>query len=339
LLVLGIETSCDETAASVLKDERDILSNIVASQDVHREFGGVVPELASREHIKALIPVVELALTKAGIDKGELDGIAVTNRPGLVGALLVGVSFAKAFAYTIDCPVVGIHHVEAHIFSATLENPELTTPFVALVVSGGHTELVVVREFGTYDQLGRTLDDAAGEAFDKVAKLLELGYPGGPLVEDASKAGDKDAIQFPRALKHSSSPNFSFSGLKTAVKYHIEQLGHSPTPDEIADISASFQEAVADSLVEKSSQALRQSDVGKLAVVGGVASNGRLRQKLRERSLQDGFSVYYPSPQLCTDNAVMVARAGNFRLGRGECDGLELSAEARSRLADNGQDA
>jgi N6-L-threonylcarbamoyladenine synthase len=334
LLVLGIETSCDETAASVLKGERKILSSIVASQDVHALFGGVVPELASREHMKSIIPVVDLALKTAGVDKSELDGIAVTNRPGLVGALLVGVSFAKALGYSIECPVVGVHHVEAHIFSATLENPELVAPFVALVVSGGHTQLVLVRELGCYNELGRTLDDAAGEAFDKVAKLLDLGYPGGPLVERKAELGRRDAVDFPRALQHSRTPDFSFSGLKTAVKYYVEELGHPPDAQELSDIAASFQEAVVDSLVEKSSQALRQSSVSELAVVGGVASNKRLRASLEERSEQDGFRVYYPSPELCTDNAAMIARAGYLRLVRGQSDGLELSAHARSGLSD-----
>jgi N6-L-threonylcarbamoyladenine synthase len=334
LTVLGIETSCDETAASVLEGERRILSSIVSSQDVHSIFGGVVPELASREHIRAIIPVVEAALMKAGVDKTGLDGIAVTNRPGLVGALLVGVSFAKALAYTIGRPVIGIHHVEAHIFSATLEHPDLDPPFVALVVSGGHTQLVLVEEFGIYRELGIKLDDAAGEAFDKVAKLLDLGYPGGPLVEERAKTGNRDSIEFPRALQHSSSPDFSFSGLKTAVKYHVETIGHKPSREDVSDIAACFQEAVVDSLVEKSSQALRQSGVSELAVVGGVASNQRLRERLEERSRQDGFQVYYPSPALCTDNAAMVARAGYLRLVRGQSDGLDLSAEARSRLTD-----
>jgi len=331
MLVLGIETSCDETSASVVKDGKKILSNIVWSQLVHEKYGGVVPELASREHIRTLIPIVKSALEKARIPLDQIQGIAVTYGPGLVGSLLVGLSFAKALSYSAGIPFLGINHLEGHIFAIFLEHPRLKPPFLCLIISGGHSELLLVKNKGEYKNLGRTRDDAAGEAFDKVAKLLAIGYPGGPVIDRISQRGDPNFFRFPRAFLKGTY-DFSFSGLKTAVALYVTKKRSENSGFPTPDVSASFQEAVVDVLVEKSIKACASEDVKRIACVGGVARNSRLRKRFKQRCREEKFKVYFPSPILCTDNAAMIAACGDFHLGRGERSDLDLNAVPYSEL-------
>ncbi|MFB3819107.1 MAG: tRNA (adenosine(37)-N6)-threonylcarbamoyltransferase complex transferase subunit TsaD [Candidatus Methylomirabilales bacterium] len=334
-LVLGIESSCDETAAAVLADGRRVVSSVVASQvEVHAPYGGIVPELASRRHLEAITPVIHRALCEAGVGLDGLSGLAVTAGPGLVGSLLVGVSAAKAIAYTRRLPLAAVNHLEGHIAAAGLECPGLAPPFVALVVSGGHTHLYHVPAACTYRLLGRTRDDAAGEAFDKVAKLLGLGFPGGPAIERAARQGDPAAVPFPRASFDDGSLDFSFSGLKTAVVHHRKRLPAGPIPaDRLADICASFQQAAVDMLTERLMRAAREAGVERVVVAGGVACNAALRAALCAEAEAEGLALVIPKPALCTDNAAMIAAAGCARLARGERAGLDLNASPNLPLA------
>jgi N6-L-threonylcarbamoyladenine synthase len=332
MLVLGIETSCDETAAAVL-DGAGLRSSVVESQDlVHARYGGVVPELASRRHIEAILPVVARALDDAGVRLGDLDGIAVTCGPGLVGSLLVGLSAAKAFAYAHALPLVGVNHLEGHIFAGLLADPTIAPPFLALVVSGGHTALYACEAPLRYRLVGQTRDDAAGEAFDKVAKLLGLGYPGGPVVERTARAGDPTAIAFPLAQFQDGAPDFSFSGLKTAVSLYVRQ--HAPLgPAAVADVCASFQATVVKMLVRRTVRAARQLGIRRILLTGGVAANGALRQALEVECAARGYAWTAPPLRLCTDNAAMIAAAGRARLLAGERADLTLNAHATLALA------
>ncbi|MDB4887475.1 MAG: O-sialoglycoprotein endopeptidase [Gemmatimonadetes bacterium] len=336
--ILGIETSCDETSAAVLAGSGDAValeSLVILSQDVHRVFGGVVPEIASRQHLIALVPVVTRSLADAGIGLHGIDAVAVTNAPGLVGALLVGVSFAKALAFGLGVPCVGVHHMEGHLFATALEHADAVPPFTALLVSGGHTLLLDVEAWGRYRLLGRTRDDAAGEAFDKVAKLLGLPYPGGPHVERLARQGDPSRFRFSRPmLRRNQQPgdddyyDVSFSGLKTAVLHAVR----GSTPDDAAHIARAFHDALVDTLVEKTARAAAQFGRTRVVLGGGVAGNRTLAESLRERVRRLGAEVYAPSPRLATDNAAMIARAGLFHFERGERAPLDLNAFASQPL-------
>ncbi len=328
--ILAIETSCDDTGAAVVLDGRKILSNVVSSQvSVHQRYGGVVPELASRKHIESIVPIVVEALESAKITLREIDGISVTQGPGLVGSLLIGLSFAKSLSFVTGVPFVGVNHIEAHLSAIFLDENPPKFPFIGLVVSGGHTSLFRVDGFGKYKRLGQTRDDAAGEAFDKVAKLLRLGYPGGPIIDELSKSGNPKAIRFPRSFLGKNSLDFSFSGLKTSVvnyvKSHPEPMGAYPE-DLIRDIVSSFQEAVVDVLVKKTLRAAQQQGLRRIVLSGGVAANQHLREKIKEEASQEKVKVYIPPPPFCTDNAAMVGVVGYEYLKRGIRSPLSLNA-------------
>lgn len=333
--ILGIETSCDETAAAVWLDDH-LGSNIIASQDVHKLYGGVVPELASRAHVKLIWPVVGRALAEANISRNDLDGIAVTYGPGLAGALLVGMNFAKGLALALGKPLVGINHIEGHVFSNSVLVAGPKPPFLSLIISGGHTQLVRVTEWGKYEILGKTRDDAAGEAFDKVAKMLDLPYPGGPAIDKLAKEGDPAYIDFPRGKFKDSELDFSYSGLKTAVLYHWQSLDPNAREAHKADVAASFQEAAVQVLVERSLLALQKYDLNQLAMAGGVACNSLLRVKLKTASVEHDFELFYPPPILCTDNAAMIARAGKFYLEKGVLSDFSLPVKPALKLASLG---
>ena len=334
--VLGIETSCDETSAAVVHGGR-ILSNVIFSQADHGRFGGVVPELASRDHIRRIIPIIEEALEVARIRIRDLSGIAVTSGPGLVGSLLIGVCAGKSIAFANEIPLVGVHHVEGHIFASLLPESRPSPPFVALIVSGGHTDIISIPEIGRYNILGRTRDDAAGEAFDKVAKLLGLFKPGesvmgGPLISRLAETGNPHAETFPRGLMEADHFDFSFSGLKTAVLYRIQDKSSDRLSLSAPDIAASFQAAVVDVLVAKTLRAAISCGVRNIVVAGGVAANQCLREQMEGAAILNQMSLYIPPPVLCTDNAAMIAAAGSFRIGCGERAGLDLNADPRMPL-------
>lgn len=325
--ILAIESSCDETAAAVVRNGREVLSNIISSQiELHKLYGGVVPEIASRKHIEKINQVVEEALKESDTTLDEIDAVAVTYGPGLVGALLVGVAFAKSIAFAKQKPLVGVHHIEGHISANYIENLDLEPPFLCLVVSGGHSHLVHVKGYGEYEIIGRTRDDAAGEAFDKVARAIGLGYPGGPKIDKLSKEGNKNAIKFPRAVIEGAPNDFSFSGLKSAVLNYLNQCEMKGIEVNKADVAASFQQAVIDVLVNHAIFAAKELGVTKLAVAGGVASNSSLREAMKEACEKNGLKFYHPSPIFCTDNAAMIGVAGFYEYQKGTRHGWDLNA-------------
>ncbi|MCD8149445.1 MAG: tRNA (adenosine(37)-N6)-threonylcarbamoyltransferase complex transferase subunit TsaD [Clostridiales bacterium] len=333
--ILAIETSCDETAASVVKNGREVLSNVISSQiALHTLYGGVVPEIASRKHIEKINPVIEEALKQANVTLDDITAIAVTYGPGLVGALLVGVAEAKAIAYARKLPLIGVHHIEGHISANYIENKELEPPFMCLVVSGGHTHLVNVADYGRYEILGKTRDDAAGEAFDKVARAIGLGYPGGPKIEKAAREGNADAVFFPRAKVGDSPYDFSFSGVKSAVLNYINSCKMKDIPIVQADIAASFQKAVVEVLISHAISAAKETGAKKLAIAGGVSSNGVLREGMREACRKNGIEFYHPSPILCTDNAAMIGAAGYYEYLAGTRHGWDLNAIPNLKLGE-----
>ena len=325
--ILAIESSCDETAAAVVRDGREVLSNVISSQiALHTLYGGVVPEIASRKHIEKINQVIEEALHEANMELKDMDAIAVTYGPGLVGALLVGVSAAKAISFASGIPLVGVHHIEGHISANYIENKDLEPPFVCLVVSGGHSHLVVVKDYGEYEIVGRTRDDAAGEAFDKVARAIGLGYPGGPKIDKLAKEGNPDAIAFPRAKVDTNEYDFSFSGLKSAVLNYLNGCQMKGEEVNAADVAASFQKAVIDVLVDHSIHAVKEFGFDKFAIAGGVASNSSLRAAFEARCEKEGIKFYHPSPIFCTDNAAMIGTAGYYEFLKGTRSGLDLNA-------------
>lgn len=338
MLILGIETSCDETAAAILKDGGEVISDILFSQsEIHGRYGGVVPELACRRHIEIIDNVVKSAIDSAGIKASEIDSVAVTQGPGLIGALLVGISFAKAFTYALGIPLIGVNHLEGHLLSIFLEKEEVEMPFVALIVSGGHTNLYYVKGIGDYKLLGHTMDDAAGEAFDKAAKMLGLEYPGGPVIDRLSKSGDPGHIRFPRAYLSKGSVDFSFSGLKTALLNYINSGGQegSKRPDlvqRIPDIAASFQQAIVDVLVDKTILSAARYNVKDIVIAGGVAANKRLRDRMEMRGKDAGLKVHIPRQRYCTDNGAMIAIAGYHYFKKGEFSSLDMTPMANLPL-------
>ena len=335
VLILAIESSCDETAASVVKNGREVLSNVIYSQiALHTEYGGVVPEIASRKHIEKINQVIEQALKEASVTLQDITAIAVTYGPGLVGALLVGVSAAKAISFATGIPLVGVHHIEGHISANYIENKDLEPPFVCLVASGGHSHLVVVKDYGEYESIGRTRDEAAGEAFDKVARAIGLGYPGGPKIDKLSKEGNPNAIEFPRARVADNAYDFSFSGLKSAVLNYLNGCQMKGEPVCQADVAASFQKAVTDVLVEHSVNAAKAYGFKKLAIAGGVASNSSLRAAFEKKCEAEGISFYHPSPVFCTDNAAMIGAAGYYDYLKGIRSDLDLNAIPNLKLGE-----
>ena len=335
VLILAIESSCDETAAAVVKNGREVLSNVINTQiAIHTEYGGVVPEIASRKHIENINPVIRKALEDAGVTLDDIDAIGVTYGPGLVRALLVGVAEAKAIAFAKNKPLVGVHHIEGHISANYVENKELEPPFVALVVSGGHTHLVKVNDYGEYEIVGRTRDDAAGEAFDKVARAIGLGYPGGPKIDRKAKEGNPDAIEFPRAKVAESVYDFSFSGLKSAVLNYINQAHMRNEYINEADVAASFQKAVTEVLTEHAVAAAKEFKMDKIAIAGGVASNSALRASMKTACEKAGLKLYHPSPILCTDNAAMIGAAGYYEYINGTRHGWDLNAIPNLKLGE-----
>ncbi|NBH13309.1 tRNA (adenosine(37)-N6)-threonylcarbamoyltransferase complex transferase subunit TsaD [Lachnospiraceae bacterium] len=335
VVILAIESSCDETAAAVVRNGREVLSNIISSQiALHTLYGGVVPELASRKHIERINQVMEEALAEADMTLNEMDAIAVTYGPGLVGALLVGVAEAKAVAYAAKKPLIGVHHIEGHICANYIENKELSPPFLCLVVSGGHTHLVQVEDYGVYRIIGRTRDDAAGEAFDKVARAIGLGYPGGPKIEKISREGNADAIVFPKAKVAENPYDFSFSGVKSAVLNYINGCKMKNIPVIQADVAASFQKAVTDVLVEHAMMAVDEFQKDKFAIAGGVASNSVLRAGIERACRQKGIAFYCPSPVFCTDNAAMIGTAAYYEYLAGRRDGWDLNAVPNLKLGE-----
>mgnify|MGYP002771133404 FL=1 len=335
VLILAIESSCDETAAAVVKNGREVLSNVINTQiAIHTEYGGVVPEIASRKHIENINPVIRKALEDAGVTLDDIDAIGVTYGPGLVGALLVGVAEAKAIAFAKNKPLVGVHHIEGHISANYVENKELEPPFVALVVSGGHTHLVKVNDYDEYEIVGRTRDDAAGEAFDKVARAIGLGYPGGPKIDKLAKEGNPDAIEFPRAHVDDAPYDFSFSGIKSAVLNYINSANMQGKEINRADVAASFQKAVVDALVSRAVRLTKECEMDKLAIAGGVASNSALRAAVQEECTKNNISFYSPSPILCTDNAAMIGAAAYYEYIKGVCHGYDLNAVPNLKLGE-----
>ncbi len=332
-LTLGIETSCDETAAAVVQDGTKILSNIVLSQiDIHQKYGGVVPEIASRKHIEAMFPVINEALEGAEVELEGIEVIAVTAGPGLVGSLLVGIAAAKSLAYAAGKPLVGVNHIEGHIYANFLEREDLSPPFVCLTVSGGHTDLLLIPELGRYEILGRTRDDAAGEAFDKIARVLGLPYPGGPQIEKLAQTGDPTAFDFPRGLSEGGNFDFSFSGLKTAALNRLNQAKQTGEAINLPDFAASFQWAIIDVLTTKLMAAAKAYGVRQVVLSGGVAANTAFRTHVQARAREAGMEVWYPPPYLCTDNAAMIASAGYFRYKAGYRSGWDLNALPNLRL-------
>ena len=334
-LILAIESSCDETAASVVKNGRCVLSNIISSQiAIHTLYGGVVPEIASRKHIEKINQVVEAALKEADVTLDDIDAIGVTYGPGLVGALLVGVAEAKAIAYAKKKPLVGVHHIEGHVSANYIEHPDLEPPFLCEIISGGHTHLVIVKDYGSFEILGRTRDDAAGEAFDKVARAIGLGYPGGPKIDKLAKEGNPHAIDFPRAHMEDAPYDFSFSGVKSAVLNHLNKCRMTGEPIVEADIAASFQQAVVDVLVDNAIRAAKDYHMDRLAIAGGVASNGALRAAMEPACEKEGIRFYRPSPIFCTDNAAMIGVAAYYEYQKGTRHGWDLNAVPNLKLGE-----
>ena len=334
-LILAIESSCDETAASVVKNGRCVLSNIISSQiAIHTLYGGVVPEIASRKHIEKINQVVEAALKEADVTLDDIDAIGVTYGPRLVGALLVGVAEAKAIAYAKKKPLVGVHHIEGHVSANYIEHPDLEPPFLCEIISGGHTHLVIVKDYGSFEILGRTRDDAAGEAFDKVARAIGLGYPGGPKIDKLAKEGNPHAIDFPRAHMEDAPYDFSFSGVKSAVLNHLNKCRMTGEPIVEADIAASFQQAVVDVLVDNAIRAAKDYHMDRLAIAGGVASNGALRAAMEAACEKEGIRFYRPSPIFCTDNAAMIGVAAYYEYRKGTRHGWDLNAVPNLKLGE-----
>lgn len=334
LLVLGIESSCDETSAAVVLNGREILSNVISSQiDIHKKYGGVVPEIASRKHVELIVPVIREALNTANKTLDDIDVIGVTCGPGLVGALLVGVSAGKAIAFSKHKPLVGVHHIKGHIYANYLQHKELEPPFICLVASGGHSHIVFVRDYENFEILGQTRDDAAGEAFDKIARAVGLGYPGGPLIDKYAKDGNSDAINFPRIYFKDKSLDFSFSGLKTSVLNYLNIAKQKNEPINVPDVCASFQQAVVDVLVHNTLTCAKNNNITKIALAGGVASNSALRKTLFESCEKLGYTCYYPNPILCTDNAAMIACAAYYGYMNGNVSNLSLNAYPSLRLS------
>ena len=335
VLILGIESSCDETAASVVKNGREVLSNVISSQiDLHTLYGGVVPEIASRKHIERINQVIRQALSEADVTLDDLDAIGVTYGPGLVGALLVGVAEAKAIAWAKKLPLVGVHHIEGHISANYIENKDLEPPFLCEIISGGHTHLVIVKDYGEFEILGRTRDDAAGEAFDKVARAIGLGYPGGPKVDKLAKEGNPDAVFFPRAHVDEAPYDFSFSGLKSAVLNYLNKAKMTGEEVNRADVAASFQQSVIDVLVDNAMRAAKDYDMHVLALAGGVASNSALRKAFEEACAKKRIKLYRPSPVYCTDNAAMIGSAAYYEFINGRISGWDLNAVPNLKLGE-----